>query len=141
MIILDTNVISELMNPRCDAALQKWIDSIDPSDIRSTAITSYEIAFGIMRLPDGKRKDALLRSWQIVADQYLRGRVLPLDQSAALTAGEARKMALSVGNNCDICDVLIAGIAAHHNARVATRNVRHFDGLPIDLIDPWSATV
>ncbi len=139
MIILDTNVVSELMNPRCHPDVRQWIDSLDRASIHSTAITIYEITFGIRRLPDGTRKDVLIRSWQIVTDQYLRGRVLPLDQSAALRAGEIKQLALLAGNNCDICDVLIAGIAIHHSARIATRNIRHFDGLPIDLIDPWTA--
>ena len=140
MIILDTNVVSELMNPRCDPSVRRWIDSVDRAMVHSTAVTSYEIEFGIARLAAGKRKETLAASWREVLETLLADRILPLDHAAGLKAGELKQLALAAGNNCDICDILIAGIACSRSAEVASRNLVHISGLPVKIINPWSTT-
>lgn len=138
MIILDTNVVSELMNPRCDPIVRRWIDSVERSMVHSTAVTSYEIEFSIARLPAGKRKETLIASWREVLEVFLVDRILSFDHAAGLKAGELKQIALEAGNNCDICDILIAGIACSRDAAVASRNLVHISGLPVRVINPWS---
>ena len=136
MIILDTNVVSELMSPKCDPIVRRWIDGVDRVLVHTTTVTSYEVTFGIARLPAGKRKQTIVAIWHAVIEDFFADRILPLDQAAALKAGELKQIALAAGNNCDICDILIAGIASTHGADVATRNLIHVAGLPIRTINP-----
>ena len=138
MIILDTNVLAALMRTRPDPSVRAWADALNRSTIYSTSITIYEISFGIGRLPAGQKKQRLLASWGMTYSEFLDGRILPVDEAAGMCASRLRIEALAAGNNCDICDILIAGIAVSRRAAVATRNIRHYENLPLELIDPWA---
>jgi len=139
MIVLDTNVVSELMKPQPDSAVAAWADGLERSTIFATAPTVYEIEFGIGRLPNGQRKERLSAAWQVFAREFLSARILPLDEEAASRAAEMKLLALAGGGGGDICDLLIAGIVANASATLATRNVKHFEDLPVTIIDPWAA--
>lgn len=121
MIILDTNVVSELMKPQPDPAVYAWANGLERSTIFATAPTVYEIAFGIARLPEGARKERLRAAWEVVRNEFLPGRILAMDEAAAAQAGEMKVLALKRGGSIDICDLLIGGIAASAGGLLATR--------------------
>ena len=138
MIVLDTNVVSELLKPTPDPAVQKWANGIESGRCVVSSPTSYEIVYGIQRLPQGRRRQFLIEGWASLCRDFLQGRVWPVDHEATACAGERRATLVANGTNRDICDLLIFGIAKTRGAAIATRNVRHFDDLPVTLIDPWA---
>lgn len=83
MIVLDTNVVSELLRPRPTRRLVEWVDDATPRGIATTSVTAAEILFGVARLPAGRRRDDLLRGVGAVLDEDFAGRVLPFDTIAA----------------------------------------------------------
>jgi toxin FitB len=138
-VVLDTNVVSELLKSDCDPLVRNWSEQIDRAMCFITAPTSYEITFGISRLPPGKRRERLGAAW-LRREKYLEARILPFDHAAASYAGELRTRLVAAGDNRDVCDIFIANISVGHGAMIVTRNVRHFEGLPLTIIDPWSRT-
>ena len=136
MIILDTNVISELMRPQPTPSVLEWANS-SPDQLVCTCVTIFELEFGIRRLPERPRKAELVRSWSAVRTEFLDGHILVLDEVAGRLAAEVKASELAAGFTVDVCDLFIAAIAKRENAPVATRNVRHFDRLGIDVISPW----
>ena len=140
MILLDTNVISELMRPTPDAYVQAWIDDKDLPELATTSVNLAEIGYGIALLPEGRRKDAMQGAAEKVFARLFGGSVLPFDAHAAATysglAAAHRHAGLSVG----ILDLQIAAIAKAHEATLATRNTRHFTECGIELIDPFTPT-
>lgn len=139
MIILDTNVLSALMATRPDPAVVAWLDGQPGDSIWITSITYFEAQYGLALLPPGKRRSSLAQRFAQTLEEDLDNRVLFFDQSAA---GEAARLAASRqarGRPVDMRDTFIAGIAIARGARLATRNVRHFEDLPVSVIDPWLA--
>jgi predicted nucleic acid-binding protein len=138
VIVVDTNVVSELMRPRPSHAVRQWV--VDNSDrgLVTTAITVAEIAYGIERLPDGRRK-SLLRDTADSIFTVFEDQVLPFGAEAAqhyATIVSARDRA---GRPVDGFDAQIAAICRQHDSPLATRNGSDFEGLEIGLIDPWLA--
>lgn len=134
MIILDTNVISELMKPAPNLRVRHWLLSQDDTPLSTTAITIAEIEFGLRRLPGGRRRDELSALFENFADALA---ILPLDDRAAREAGRLRALREGAGLPSHPSDMLIAGIAAVAEAALATRNTKDFAGLPLRLVDPW----
>ena len=137
MIILDTNVLSELMRPNPSAAVVRWISRQTATDLCTTAVTQAEILYGLALLPEGKRRnDLLTAAGQMFAEDFA-GRVLPFDGAAAesfalLAAGRRR-----AGRPTGTFDAQIAGIARSRGAAVATRNVADFQDCGVMVINPW----
>jgi len=138
LILLDTNVISALMQREPDAAVVQWLDSQPPESIWTTSITVFEIRFGLELLASGRRRTALEQAFNDMLEADFENRVVAFDEAAAQAAGEIAAQRRRTGRSVEIRDVQIAGIAAARKAAVATRNVRHFAGLGVELIDPWS---
>ncbi len=136
MIVLDTNLVSELMKPAPDEQVQKWLLSIGGQTITTTAITVMEIEYGLQRLPDGRRRSDLQDRFVALIAALT---VLPLDDIAAQRAGQLRAMRDSIGSPATASDMMIAGIVTISGATLATRNVKDFEGLPIQIVDPWQA--
>ncbi len=138
MIILDTNVISALMRARPEKAVLRWLDGQPPESIWTTAITLYELRFGIEKLEDGPRREALRASLNHLLLQVLDGRYLNFDAAAAeetaVLAVEWRRRHRTV----DFRDTQIAGIARARKATLATRNRRDFADAGIKLVNPWT---
>lgn len=138
MIILDTNVVSELMRPEPAPQVAGWVRARDRRELCMTAITLAEVRFGIARLPEGRRKQVLLDA----ADDVFRAfsdQVLPIDETAAehyAIIASARERA---GRPIPAFDALIAAVCRSRNAALATRNGSDFDGTGIDVVDPWAA--
>ena len=137
MIILDTNVVSELMRPTPSSKVLNWVNSVHRDQIFSTVITLYEIEFGIARLPLEPKRNLLQSAWNTVRNEYLVGRILNLDPVSASLAEQMKAAAIANGDNSDICDLLVAAIAKRECFPVATRNTKHFTVFGVDVINPW----
>lgn len=137
MIVLDTNVISELFRPEPDPAVMAWVGRLPGEELFTTAVTRGELLFGAYCMPNGRRKADLLQKLAVLFEQKLVGHVLAYDGEAAdahaLLAAERRKH----GRPVPLADAMIVGIARSRGARLATRNVRDFEGCGITLVDPW----
>ncbi len=139
MIILDTNVISVLMQSAPDPVVVRWIDARPPASLWTTAITVFEVRLGLEVLASGRRRRLLEDAFAATLEEDFGGRVLPFDQAAAHAAGRIAAERRRPGRTVEIRDVQIAGIASARSSAVATRNVRHFEGLGLEILDPWSA--
>ncbi len=140
MIILDTNVVSEMMDVEPAPQVRAWLDEADKSALWITAILIFEIKGGLDTMDEGRRKRRLLAAFDSLVQLNFQDRVLPLDLDAALAAARIGAERENAGRPVDIKDTLIAGIAVSRGAAIATRNVRHFDDLSVDVINPWEAT-
>lgn len=137
MIVLDTNVISELMRPAPDENVSRWIAKQKTINLAVTSITLAEIHRGLSRLPKGKRRKDLETRFTAFIHQGFMGRILPFDEYAADTYGEIASSREKKGLHCDAVDLMIASIACNLNAAIATRNTGDFDGCGLKLINPW----
>jgi hypothetical protein len=137
MIILDTNVLSELMRSSPEEAVVQWLDAQPSQAIALTSITVAEILFGIERLPKGKRRSAFAQAAANLFDHEFRGRTLPFDAEAAQHYATEVAAAERRGRNVSMADAQIAAICARNKATLATRNTRDFEHFPIPLINPW----
>jgi predicted nucleic acid-binding protein len=139
VILLDTNVVSELMRPHPEPAVVKWFDDQPAESAWTTSITVFEIRTGLELLEPGRRRRALEREFDAVLADDLEGRVQSFDKAAAHVAATVAAEQQRAGRSLEIRDVQIAGIVAARKATLATRNTRHFDGLGVALVDPWGA--
>ncbi len=137
MIILDTNVLSELMQKLPERTVVEWLDRQPAESVWITSITVFEARFGLALLPSGRRQRTLEEAFERWLEEDLEKRILDFDVAAANEAaalGAARRKA---GRPVDMRDTQIAGIALSRRATLATRNTRHFSGLEIPVVDPW----
>ncbi len=139
MILLDTNVLSELMRAKPAPEVLAWIDAQSSDELFTSSITVAEILYGVARMADGKRKEGLLQLATLMFEEDFAGRILPFDTDAAVHYASLAAESEAKGTVVDMADAQIAAIAAVHDARVATRNVRHFDYLGVPVINPWEA--
>jgi predicted nucleic acid-binding protein len=139
MTILDTNVLSSLMRTTPEAAVVRWLDRQPADSIWITSITLFEARFGLALLVKGKKRLALERAFERVVEDDLANRVLDFDSIAADAAARLAAERRHTGRPIDLRDTLIAGIALARRATIATRNTRHFEGLDVPVVDPWSA--
>ena len=138
MIILDTNVISELMRATPATAVVRWMNGQPATSLYLTSITQAEILHGIQFLPRGKRRDAIAAAAAAVFEQDFAGRVLPFGSDAAVTYAGIAAARRRAGRPISGFDAQIAAIARAHDADLATRNVDDFEGCGVDVIDPWA---
>jgi predicted nucleic acid-binding protein len=139
MIVLDTNVLSELMRPEPEQPIIAWMDRQDPSRLFLTAVTVAEILYGIARLPDGKRKSGLREAGAAVLDEEFAGRILPFDEIAAICYADVVCERQRSGRPISMADAQIAAICRTLNAAtLATRNIQDFEGIGLDLVNPWT---
>lgn len=138
MILLDTNVVSALMLRDPDAAVVAWLDEQPAESIWTTSITVFEVQLGLQLLQPSRRRRQLEQAFDELLAEDLAGRVQPFDSPAAVAAGGIAAKEQRSGRSLDVRDVQIAGITAVRRATLATRNVRHFEGLAINLVNPWS---
>jgi len=121
-----------------DSRVVAWLDEQPPESIWTTAVTIFEIRFGLALLAPGRRKRQLGDAFAKVLDEDLQGRILPFDNEAADEAANRAAERRAVGKPLDFRDIEIAGIVSARRATLATRNVRHFQDLGIELVDPWA---
>ena len=140
MIILDTDVISELARVDPEPNVLAWLDSLPAAEVAITAITAAELLYGVARLPDGRQKATLAEMIDALISEDFRGRVqsfddLAAEQYAAVVVGREKKR-----RPISTADAQIAAICRVHSAGLATRNTDDFTGTGIDLINPWNAS-
>jgi len=137
VIVLDTNVISELLRPEPDARVLSWMGSQPRAELYTTRITQAEILLGLALLPNGKRKAALESAVAAIFAEELAGRILPFDGQAAQHYARIAATRRSVGRPIDGFDALIAATALAFDADVATRDIAGFLGCDVPLVNPW----
>ncbi len=140
MIVLDTNVLSELMRRRPAARVIGWVDAQDASALAITAVTVAELLYGVARLAGGARKAELAANVDALVREDFAGRVLPFDAAAATHYAELVAARERQGRPVSVSDGQIAAICRHHGATLATRNVRDFEATGIGVVDPWAAS-
>ena len=139
MIVLDTNVISELMRSAPNTAVTAWVAAQPRASLYTTSVNCAEIFFGIHALPAGKRRAALAEAAQSMFEEDFRGRILPVDVRVAARYGEIVVTRRKAGKPIEAFDALIAATAAEAGAAVATRDISGFEGCGLTLIDPWAS--
>ncbi|MGD0635580.1 MAG: PIN domain-containing protein [Beijerinckiaceae bacterium] len=139
MIVLDTNVISELMRARPDPAVQGWIRAQPRSTLYTASACQAEILYGIAALPDGKRRNELASAAEAMFSEDFAGRVLSFDSAAAAHYAEIAVARRRTGEPIEAFDALIAATALAARARVATRDTAGFAGCGLSLVDPWAS--
>ena len=137
MIVLDTNVLSELMRPAPDTTITNWVATQSAANLFVTTITQAEILHGVLLLPQGRRRDAIEVAADAMFEEDFAGRILPFSSLAARAYAEIAVARRQSGRPISQFDAQIAAIARSAGAAVATRNVPDFEGCGIRVIDPW----
>lgn len=140
MIVLDTNVLSELMRPAPEPAVIAWLDQQPNASIWTTSLCVFEVRYGLSLMKNGDRRQSLETRFQQVLQDDLQGRVLDLDIHAAIAAADIAGSNRPQGITIDLRDLLIAGTVAARRGTLATRNTRHFQHAGISLVNPWIET-
>jgi predicted nucleic acid-binding protein len=133
VIILDTNVISEIFKPTPERCVIEWMTSLT-DDVAITAIALAELLAGVRRLPDGRRRDVLVARIDAAIAPYRGSRSILAFDDDVLAAREAAGAPISTA------DAQIAAICLVHDATCATRNVKDFVHTGVSLFDPWAAS-
>ena len=137
MIVLDTKVVLEALNPAPSQVVLDWLDRQAPETLYLTAVSLAELLAGIETLPQGRRRLELERAMARQILPLFEGRILSFDAKAADAFGKIRAGAQSVGNTIGFADGAIAAIASAQGFALATRNVRYFRGVGVGLINLW----
>jgi toxin FitB len=137
VIILDTNVISELARQLPDTGVLAWLDSLEISEVATTAVTAAELRYGVARLPDGHRKRELTVMIRGILAEDFYGRVLPFDERASARYADLVIGRERIGRPIGVADAMIAAICRDSGATLATRNTADFEETGVELIDPW----
>lgn len=139
MIVLDTNVLSELMRSRPDSRVVDYADHLNLDDTYLTAITVAEIRYGLARLPAGRRRSDLTTRANELFTRVFGGRILGFDHDATDAYAEICATRGAAGRPISTADAMIAAICHRQGATLATRNGRDFELTGVAVIDPWSA--
>jgi predicted nucleic acid-binding protein len=141
VILLDTNVLSELIRPAATERVLVWAHSLAPNSMATTSINEGELWFGALALPEGQRRRALLRAIGTMLGTVLNGRVFPFDRAAAHIYGQLAADRRRAGRTTGAADLQIAAIArALSVTAIATRNVGHFIDCGIPVVNPWTVS-
>lgn len=139
MIILDTNVLSELMRPVPAPTVVHWLATHPASRLFTTTITQAEILYGLEIMPKGKRRAELESAVEAMFEQDFADRILPFDADAARMFPRIAGSRRASGRPIAQFDAQIAAIARSRDAALATRNLEDFDHCGITLLNPWRA--
>lgn len=137
MIILDTNVLSEVMRPLPTADVLRWLAAQPASRLFTTTITQAEILYGLELLPRGKRRAALESAVEAMFEEDFANRILPFDSDAARVFPPIAASRRALGRPITQSDAQIAAIARSRGAALATRNTGDFEHCGILVLDPW----
>ena len=138
MIVLDTNVVSELMRSAPADLVVEWVDRQSAVEVHLTAITVAELLYGVGRLPEGQRKAKLSRSIDAMLSDDFDHRVIPFDATAAAHYADIVVRRERIGRPISTADAQIAATCRSHGAILATRNTDDFADTGIEIIDPWA---
>lgn len=136
MILLDTNILSELMCPAPEKGVEQWLADQPDASVFIAAITEAELRYGVTLLPPGKRRSILAAVIEDMLGEDFTGRILPFDSAAAVAFADIAATRLQAGRPIAQADAQIAAIARSRGAALATRNIPDFKGCGIDLVSP-----
>ncbi len=137
MIIVDTNVLSELMKREPMPGVEQWLTAQPPASLFTTSVTKAEVLYGVALLPAGERRDALEEAVAAMFAEDFGGRVLPFDGATAYDYAVIASHRRQAGKPISQFDAQIAAIARSRGAAVATRNVSDFEDCGIEVHNPW----
>jgi toxin FitB len=140
VILLDTNVVSELMRPAPSPHVEYWIGHQPAASLFLSAITEAELRYGLALLPDGQRRTQLVAQAEAMLVEDFAGRIVAFDSPAAAAYARIAAARRRAGRPIAQADALIAATAVSRGAALATGNVADFVDCGIDLIDPWTAS-
>jgi toxin FitB len=138
MILLDTNVISEVMKPAPEALVTAWLNSRNTAELWTSTVVVAEIYSGLDLMPAGKRQRLLFERAEFMFDRFFESRILPFDLPAARAYGAVLKTRQAKGLPIDEMDALLAATALANGSALATRNISHFQSCGIRVLNPWS---
>jgi predicted nucleic acid-binding protein len=139
MIVLDTNVVSEMMKAAPFPAVLSWMNDQDASRLFLTAVTIGEVRYGLRVLPQGKRRRSLEEGFERILAEGFAGRILAFDEAAAHRYGEVMGRRKEIGRPLAILDGQIASIVWSNGYAVATRNVQDFIDCGVEVINPFGS--
>ena len=137
MVLLDTNIVSEVIKSAPDARVAHWLSGQAEDSLFVCAVTEAELRFGVAVLPLGRRRDALARLIEDILGEDFAGRILPFDSRAAIAYASVSAARRQAGRPISVCDAQIAAVARSRGAAIATRNVGDFEGCGVEVINPW----
>ena len=137
MIVLDTNVLSEVVRPAPSGAVLRWFASQEPMEIFTTTITQAEVFYGVEAMPAGKRRLRLHKAIEKLFLEEFPNRVLPFDEAAAALYARIVSSREAMGRPISQFDAMIAAISRSHRAVLATRNVQDFEHCGVRTLNPW----
>lgn len=137
MIVLDTNVVSELLRPAPTARVADWYAGQAQPDVFISAVTEAELRYGVEIMPTGRRRANLAATIERLLEWEFIGRILPFDTAAAKAYATIAAERRAAGRPIQPADAQIAAIARSLGASVATRDAGGFEGTGVDVIDPW----
>lgn len=138
-LLLDTNVLSEVRRPAPEVRVLEWLDRLDEERTFISVVSIAEIRRGVALMDEGRRRQALAEWLALDLPQRFEKRVLPVDETVALAWGALMGLAKRRGRGLSSMDGLIGATATAQGLTLATRNTKDFEGLGIELFDPWSA--
>lgn len=138
MILLDTNILSEVLRAAPEPRVLDWIGRQAASSLFVTTVTQAEILYGIAILDKGRRRDELAAAALLMFSEDFFGRLLAFDGDAATAFAEIAAARRGMGRPISQFDAQIAAIARSRGAILATRNSRDFEHCGIEIVDPWS---
>lgn len=138
MTLLDTNVVSELIRPLADAAVENWIASRPAASLFFSAVGEAELRYGVAIMPAGRRRDVLASAIEAMLREDFSGRILSFDSDAARAYAEIASRRRAVGRSASEADAQIAAIARSRGMALATRNIRDFEDMRIEVLNPWT---
>jgi toxin FitB len=138
VILLDTNVISEIMRPNGEKNARRWLDAQPTWSIYISTPVLAELRFGLELLAPGTRRERLEQAYDRITTELFAGRILAFDRSAATYFGKLRADRRKAGKPIGTMDALIAAIAMANATTLATRNTADFEGLGLPLVNPFA---
>ena len=138
MIILDTNVLSEVLKAAPEGRVIAWLKGRPRLSLFTTTVTRGEMLYGIRLLPEGRRREALWQAALAIFNEDFAQRVLAFDDDAADAYADIGASRRAAGRPISQFDAMIAGISRSRGSSLATRNSRDFEGCGIEVVDPWS---
>ena len=138
MLVIDTNVASDLMRPAPTPSVAAWIAERDAATMFLTAVSEAELRFGVAILPPGRRRDALEAAMRRWLERGFAERILPFDSAAVQVYAEIAADRRHAGRPIGEADCQIAAISRSRGASLVTRNVRDFEGAGVVVVNPWT---
>ncbi len=138
-VLLDTNVLSELIRKTPDPVVEAWAAGHALEDLYFSAVGEAELRYGAAILPAGRRRTSLVSDIERMLSDAFDGRVLPFDSSPARAYADIAAMRRSAGRMIPPADCQVAAIARSRDMAVATRKVRDFEDIDIEIVNPWTA--